>query len=317
METARLAFSFSLLLVSLLTMSYPYSADARQVANKTDQCKAAILSSAHAFSAKYVASLTKCESKALDHKTRDCRFDARVLRTRQAAIKKLNKVIAKACGGTNHSCDSADSSPNSDDVPLSSLGWIAPVCPDFEHSGCDNKIDDCEGVGACLSCVLTQSIDEAVVTPLVDILPNEVSSEKVVCQHAILEGAATLHNRIFEALATCRDGGQSCPDLTSLNEISAAQDDFASSTCLACGSGSEICGGTGSFSARDLGLPDTCKAIATQSGSFCGRDIRTIADFARIVLDASMCTPANVRTASESTGLKGTSRRVAPRGHHK
>ena len=70
---------------------------------------------------------------------------------------KLSGSIAKACGGADKTCGSAD------DEPLGSIGWgSVPNCPDFESSGCTNAIADCTDITTCLECIDNAAVDQAI-----------------------------------------------------------------------------------------------------------------------------------------------------------
>src|SRR4029077_209074 len=71
----------------------------------------------------------------------------------QTARNKLLTNVAKACGGADKTCGTAD------DDSLASIGWGAiTTCPNFQNGACTNAINHCGDVATCLAC-----FDDAVV----------------------------------------------------------------------------------------------------------------------------------------------------------
>src|SRR6185369_5260711 len=74
-----------------------------------------------------------------------------------AAETKTTGAIAKACGGKDKTCGTADEGEDT----VASIGWPS-TCMNFEAGSCSGTINDCAGIGTCVTCIGENAVDQAV-----------------------------------------------------------------------------------------------------------------------------------------------------------
>jgi len=122
------------------------------------RCKAAIVRSSTKFVQSKATALVNCEKQVVLGKlpaSTDCRSEATAAMKIANAAARLQAIIAKACGGTDGVCGTADG----DDSPAS-VGW-GGVCPNFENGSCTNAINNCNDIADCLLCIDEAAVDQA------------------------------------------------------------------------------------------------------------------------------------------------------------
>jgi len=80
----------------------------------------------------------------------------------EKAASKMKAGIAKACGGSNKTCEVP---PGDGDDALGDINWAIGACMNLEEgmgTDCDNPIDTCADVGDCLECIVDKGLEQAI-----------------------------------------------------------------------------------------------------------------------------------------------------------
>jgi hypothetical protein len=169
-----------------------------------------------------------------------------------AAAQKLQDKIAGACGGKNKTCNVADTGPDADE-PLADIGWDIGACPDLRSHGCTNAIADCNDIGACVTCIGHEAVNQSNELAYDLLNPAEFATGSAVnkCQAAIGKETTKFLQTKSKLLRTCwgnvlaaKPGFTSppgCPDTDAKTaaKIAQAEQKKIAGICKACGAGGD------------------------------------------------------------------------------
>jgi hypothetical protein len=278
MDTRNL---FTGAIAALLTLTVVSSSSADPIKCQRDLAKA---------SAKYVQGRAKALDKCEQGKTKgqfppatNCLTDPMVTATFAKLDLKLSGSIAKACGGADKTCGSAD------DEPLGSIGWgSVPNCPDFESSGCTNAIGDCTDITTCLECIDNAAVDQAIDLYYAAFDSGQFGTNSAVnkCQQAIGKSTVKFLGARSKAMQKCWDARlkglhtMTCPadgsGKTALL-IQKAEAKKVDGICKACGGSDQTCDGNGDLTPGAIGFASSCPAVTTFASDSCGGPIASAA----------------------------------------
>jgi hypothetical protein len=271
-------------LAALVVATLVVGVDATAAHADPVKCKAAIIKGAAAFVQAKAKALAKCEEAMVKGKlpTGDCHADVKASATIAKAVTKLNGAVAKACGGKDKLCGTAD------DDSLASIDWTGP-CPNFENGGCNAAITDCSGISACLSCIGEATTDRAIGIAYDALVPTDPKAQKDLnkCQVAIGKASAAFYVAKSKALAKCWGSVNSnkatnpCPvpgDGKAAAAIAKAETKKRATICKACGGADKLCNGVGDVTPTAIGFPAQCPSATIPNGAVCDHAIATLDD---------------------------------------
>lgn len=311
-------------LLALLVVAVPGLAGA-----EPGRCRSAVakLGALHARVA--LAALARCETHVVAGKlpgSTDCATDPKAAAARAKAALKVERGIAKHCGGADGACGSGG-----DDDALAAIGWDLGACPGLAGS-CTGALADCGDVATCLRCV-NEAAAEQVRTLAWDALdlasPSGSALER--CQAAIGKATAAFQAARGKALEKCwKQVAQGkapgpCPvpgDGKTAAALAKAETKKIAAICKACGGPEKRCDAAigpvpGSGGSDDLGpaaigfaasCPDPTPPGAPAS---CAAPIATLADLVGCVdcvaafasdCPAALAVPALTAYPAECTG---------------
>jgi hypothetical protein len=229
------------------------------------------------------------------------------------AASKLGVKIAKACGGPDKTCGTADPG---EETPAA-FGFYA-TCPDFEGLGCAGPIGDCGDVAACLECVGSTATEQSLVLYYDDLVDTDPSTQKTLntCQRTIGKETAKYLLDKEKRLQKCWDArmkgkhADTCPDAgapfgstarKTAEKIAKAESKKIVKICKACGGDDRACdtpvtpvnplvpvlggsGGGDDVTPAAIGFPAICTDLKIPGGGpFCDVQVSTLADVVRCV----------------------------------
>jgi YVTN family beta-propeller protein len=249
--------------------------------------------------AKESAKLAKARSKALLTCERrkikgqisagtDCDLEPTTAQKMSKAASKMTAKIDKACGGDDKVCNGDPS----EDIPAV-LGW-GGFCPNLESGGCDNAIDTCGDVAACLTCIHSAATSQAndlyfgsMFIPTVDVTLRK-------CQETIGKEAQKFQEKKAKYIQKCWDKrllgkhGDTCPDAgapvgtearKAADRIAKAESKKVAKMCKACGGADKLCNGAGDFDPQtQIGFQATCDDVTIPGGASCSGSVTTLQD---------------------------------------
>jgi hypothetical protein len=192
----------------------------------------------------------------------------------EKAADKMKAGIAKACGGSNKTCEVP---PGDGDDALAAVNWGIGSCMNFEAgqgTECNNPIDTCADIGTCLECMIDKGLEQAIDGLLYDqfnpasFFPgNAADPEKRYnkCQVTIAKAGGKFLLAKQKILSKCWDAklngktgfadGDPCPgtdpgtgsgnppalpgDNKSVEKIKKAEQKKVAAICKACGGGGD------------------------------------------------------------------------------
>jgi len=240
-------------------------------------CQREIVKMATKLAATRIKALQQCEDRVLKGAGGGPCPDERTAVKIAKADSKLRASIAKRCGGGDRACGTAD------DEPLEAIGWDLGSCPDFEQAGCDDPIVDCDDIGACVACVDTAAVDQAIALAFDGFAPSG-DRDVVKCQRTIGKEAAKFFDQKTKALRTCEDGvlkGRAagpCPDEKATSKITRAAIKLSSKICRACGGADKACATADDLPLAAIGFADTCPDVTVPGGPACAAPIDDLQD---------------------------------------
>jgi hypothetical protein len=257
-------------------------------------CKIAILKESARFLQKAADVVADCEDFNVQHQTSfDCQTDPLfTIPIEEARSKARGRIINRCCGSDRVCGEAQDPDP----------GWGGiPNCPDFEHKGCVNAINNNPpDIADCTVCVA-----EAAVFQLTDLLYGALNSTSdgslERCQREIGDETVKFFRMKSKVLAKCwrkRLGelhNNDCPDpgddSNPVGRIVLAEARARERICKRCGGADQLCGGGDDFRpAEDIGFASDCPAVTVptdggpHAGENCGRPIATLQDLVDCVL---------------------------------
>jgi hypothetical protein len=245
-------------------------------------CQRSILMESVKLARARVKALAKCEDQKLTGAlpaATDCDAEPVTAGKIARAESKLAQALAKGCGGADRTCGTGD------DDPTAAIGWPS-TCPDFLGLGCAAPIDGCDDIGACLTCVGRDAVEQAVALSYDDLTPAaETDLER--CQRALGSEMRKLFDAKAKALRTCWDArfknqhANACPtpgDGKAELKIAAAASKARARICKACGGDDRVCGGGDDPTPDAIGFPIACPA-----GDGCATAIDDLDDVADCV----------------------------------
>ncbi|MBP1689510.1 MAG: hypothetical protein H6Q34_83, partial [Deltaproteobacteria bacterium] len=249
------------------------------------KCGAAIIEAAATLFRARTSAIAKCRVKVVAGDlppATDCDLEPATMVTLAKARAKLDTVVAKACGGADKLCDTAD------DEDLAAAGWNTPACPDVAGGTCAHPIDDCGDVAACVACIGAASTERTLATAYDALaLASPPGSRLEKCQAAIGKATVAFASAKSAALAKCwqavRQGKAAAPcpapgDGKAAGLIAKAGAKLAAAICKACGGGGDkkpadgVCDAPdGAFEAQaEIGFVATCPGVRVPDGPDCG-----------------------------------------------
>ncbi len=257
-------------------------------------CRAAVLRASGQLGDTRIAAMQRCEERVVRGKLPlgiDCANEPRTRNAIAHATTRLEKIIARACGGKNHVCNATDTGSAHDDA-LDTIGWDLGHCPDLEASGCKGALTDCGDVSECLRCTSEAPLDGAIALTYGTLtLPTATTDTPLnLCQRALGRQMARLFIASSQTLRQCwsavnrAKAGYTAPcplgDPTgrTFARLKRAELRALLKVCAACGGVDKTCGGVGDFDAATIGFPATCPAVTVPGGASCGGTVSSLAD---------------------------------------
>ncbi len=254
-------------------------------------CERVLVKEASRYVQTNVKAVGGCERDKLAGKlpaSTDCATDAKVQTVLAKAAARLNGHVAKSCGGANRTCSATDVGADADQK-LSEIGWeVGGACPNFEHGACTGPVTDCADVGACVTCVASAAVEQAVAL-YYGVTPAALATDVGKCQLAIGKAATAFYTARAIALAKCAGtalakGTQGpCPDAKATSAISKAETKLVKTICKACGGADGLCGGGDDVTPAEIGFAAQCPAVTVPGGGPCGGTVATLDDLVACV----------------------------------
>ena len=282
------------------------------------KCKRGIAKEASKFLALQTKALERCAQAVVKHTAPGPCPDAAGAARIASAASKLAKGIARVCGGDDKLCGG----DLSNEEPPVGLGW-PPVCPSFQGTAtpeCTTAITDCGDIAACITCVGSAAVDQAVALAYDALTDTDPSQALNKCQRAIGSATARFTLAKERSLRKCWDARATgrhtdvCPDAAASEDsparkaarvIAKADAKRITTVCKACGGGDRVCddlvvrlddtplGGSGAhddFTPSEIGFPSTCPGVQIPNGGpFCDRPVDTLAD----LIECTACIAAH------------------------
>jgi len=236
-------------------------------------CERAILKEAAKLGASVTGARGACEDRRLRGSlppATDCRTEAKTVAKVAKAESKLRARVAKACGGDDRACGTAD------DVSLDALGWPA-ACPDLAGAGCAGTLADCGDLADCLVCVHDAAVEEAVGLAA----EQSPAAGEPRCQRAVVKETVRLAKARSQALRKCWDAryqdrhANPCPDPgdgKAPGALAKAESKARAKVCKLCGGDDRACGGGDDLEPASLGFPAHCPALDACGGAVADLD---------------------------------------------
>ena len=249
------------------------------------KCGTAIITGSAALFRARSSAIGKCRGKVVAGDlppATDCALEPATAVTLAKARAKLDAVVAKACGGADKLCGTAD------DEDLTAAGWNAPVCPDVAGGACAHPIDDCGDVAACVACIGAASTGRTLATTYdAFALASPAGSRLEKCQIAIGKATVAFTSAKSAALARCwqavRQGKATAPcpalgDGKAAGAIAKAGAKLAAVICKACGAGGDKKPADGACDVpgdafepqAEIGFIAICPGVRVPDGPDCG-----------------------------------------------
>ena len=234
------------------------------------QCQRTIAGKFAKFVQQRVKLLQKCHEHVVIGKRPGPCPDAATAPKLARLQDKLASAIHQHCGGPDKNCGVAV------DESLASIGWDLGSCPGFEGA-CTAPIAHCGDVAACLTCVGTAAIDQAMSLAYDGLTASAPNGELNRCQATIGRSLARYFTSKAAALAKCEDkilkglASGPCPDAAkTAPRIERAAAKVSLRICRACGGFDQNCGGGDDFSAAQIGFASACPDVTVPNGPSCG-----------------------------------------------
>jgi hypothetical protein len=261
------------------------------------KCRSTITKASSKYLQARVKELAKCEDRVVKGSLPPATVCATEAAVKLAAAgAKLDRDVARACGGGDQVCGGVD------DDPLAAIGWDLGTCPDPHGSGCSNALADCDDVAACLRCSIDAASERARALYFDELIPS-ADSDLISCQRTIGKATAKFLAARSKALATCWDKvikGQAtapCPapgDGKAEAKIAKAESKKVAKICKACGGDDRGCdgdvgvfpgtGGSDDLTPGAIGFAASCPDVTVPGASgTCGGGIATLADLVTCV----------------------------------
>jgi hypothetical protein len=250
---------------------------------ETQGCQQGIIKAAAAFLQAKTRALQKCENGRVKGKITVPCPDTKTIDAINAAQRKLDDGIAKACCGKDKACTGTG-----DDQPLVDVGWNIGTCPNLENATCNNTITNAADISTCLGCIGAVAVDQVMSLYYGSLHSSDPNSDKALnkCQQTIGKSAAIFLIAKSRALQRCWvsvSKGKAtgvCPAADGKAEfaIAKAEAKKINSICKACGGGGDKKPQDGHCetpaSALDpqagIGFVPTCPAVQVPGGLDCG-----------------------------------------------
>ncbi|HEY2387243.1 MAG TPA: hypothetical protein VGK30_09800 [Candidatus Binatia bacterium] len=226
------------------------------------KCETAIVNAASVFVQAKIKALGACEQTVIKGKLpqgTDCHADPKAAAAIGKATTKLTSTVAKACGGKDKTCGTAD------DDALASIGWSIAQCPNLENGGCTSGIADCGGIGTCIGCIGEQAVDQANALYYGSRLASDPKTQKALnkCQGTIGKAAATFLAAKSKLLAKCfaavaKAGSGTCPDAKAATALAKASTKESAAIAKACEGPDKTVGTGDDLTPAQIGFPTTC-----------------------------------------------------------
>ena len=250
------------------------------------KCQREIVKRSAKFSQQKTKLLQKCEDLVLKGKIAGPCPDIKAATKIAQAESKLRAAVAKRCGGSDRTCGTGD------DDTLASIGWDLGACPDFEQSGCDTSIGDCDDVAECLACVDNTAVDQAI-DLYYDAFTPAPSTTVLRCQRSLGKEGARALGKKGKALRKCEDDilkgkiAGPCPDARAAAQIARADVKLVDRVCKSCGGDDKECGtGGDDLTVAEIGFVTTCPNVTVPGGGSCAgpiTDLPTLVECVRCV----------------------------------
>ena len=245
-------------------------------------CQQAIARASATYVQARAKSLLGCEQDKVKGRLApqvDCTTEAKVAPKLTAAGAKLQDDIARACGGSDRTCGTPG------DDPISALGWPAQ-CPNLESGACDDPIAHCGDIAACLVCLDSAAVDQAMELYHGSLVGGTTGDPALNrCQQEIGRAAAKFLQAKSKALRTCWDqrltgkhadvcpnpsAGPTTPAGRAAAAIAKAERKKIASICRACGGDDRECGGGDDLTPAAIGFVPSCTDVTVPGGPECG-----------------------------------------------
>ncbi|MCC6764570.1 MAG: hypothetical protein IT293_07895 [Deltaproteobacteria bacterium] len=231
-------------------------------------CRRAIVRDAAKLARARLAALRKCEDAKRKGKLpalTACRDEPAIGAAFATATGKLAAVVARACGGADGRCGTAD------DPSLAAIAWPG-ACPELEGSGCTAALAGCGDVPACVACLADAAIGRGVALAYAPFAAADAKTQKAVvrCQKAVAGAATALAAARLAAGARCLDGrlagthSAPCPlpgNGKAAAKLAKARAKAEAAVCKACGGVDKRCGGGDDLARELVGTAPACPEV--------------------------------------------------------
>ncbi len=261
------------------------------------KCKSTIATAASAFLKADQNALRKCREAIVKGKLpggTSCTTEPKTAAAVERARRKISSAIAKACGGRDKTCGTAD------DETLAAIGWDIGACPGFFYGAyltlpdpfpirrpiipCRGTIATCADVATCVSCLASTAVSQVTNLAYGQLKATDPKTQKALrkCQLTIGKRSLEFLGVQSAALAKCWEavakgkGTAPCPapgDGKAAATIAAAALEKSTAICKACGGGDKSCGGGDDETRATIGFATSCPKLGT-----CGDTITTLGD---------------------------------------
>ena len=265
-----------ILLLALCGMVTAATPTARAAATSLD-CERAISKGYAKFLRADSKAQRKCWDAVVNNASASSCPDARTTAQITQAASKLRAAVSQKCGGADRNCGLGG-----DDVPLAAIGWNVGVCPNFEGGSCSNAIDDCSDVSACLVCVGSAAVDQAMALYYADADLAATNPEVIGCQRAIGKAGEKFFATKVKALQRCEDrvlvgvSAGPCPDGAAAAKIAKAEQKKIASICRSCGGADRQCGSADDLAPATIGFTPSCPDVTVPGGPACAAAVSVL-----------------------------------------
>ena len=250
------------------------------------KCRAALVNASTDLLHAEAKAEAKCAAQVVSGKLPGgtlCRAEAKTSAAIVKARAKLQTEVAKACGGKDKACGTAD------DLSLVALGWSG-ACPNVAGGSCTASVTDCGSLASCLACIDEAALDDAETMTVGAFVATDPKNkaEKALnkCQATIAGASSAFLVAQSTALAKCWDavnaGNASgeCPaaDGKAADAIAKAKATKEAAICKACGGADKSCDGGDGFTPTAIGFAESCLDLTAPGAASCAGAIGTLAD---------------------------------------
>src|SRR5262245_41134317 len=251
-------------------------------------CQRGIAKETASFVQKRSKLLAQCEDKRLAAQpgaATPCVEDPTMGARLAKLATKLQSRVSGACSGASLVCVGG--------AGTGTVGW-PPACPDFENRGCTDSIATCSDIGACVTCIGTDAVDQALALYYDALAPSEFGTKSPVnlCQRTIGKAAQGFMKAKSKVLRKCWDGrlrgrhANPCPepgDGRATPKIERARTRMESTICRACGGPDRSCDGVDDLSPATIGFVPQCDDVTVPGGRSCGGNVTTLRNLVNCV----------------------------------